>query len=96
MRGGESMTITDVKVKKVQASGRLRAIASITIDDMFAIHDMKVIAGDEGLFIAMPNRKTPSGEYRDIAHPINSQARHMLQTAILTAYDTTANESEGS
>ena len=90
------MTITDVKVKKVQASGRLRAIASITIDDMFAIHDMKVIAGDEGLFIAMPNRKTPSGEYRDIAHPINSQARHMLQTAILTAYDTTANESEGS
>ena len=90
------MTITDVKVKKVQASGRLRAIASITIDDMFAIHDMKVIVGDEGLFIAMPNRKTPSGEYRDIAHPINSQARHMLQTAILTAYDTTANESEGS
>ena len=67
------MNITDIRVKKISAPGKMRAIASITFDDMFVVHDIKVIEGQSGLFIAMPSKKTPSGEYKDVAHPINSR-----------------------
>lgn len=66
------MNITDVRVRKVSKEGKMKAIVSITIDEVFVVHDIKVIEGDKGLFIAMPSRKTAEGEYRDIAHPINS------------------------
>ncbi|MCR5419838.1 MAG: septation regulator SpoVG [Lachnospiraceae bacterium] len=82
------MEITDVRIRKIeQTEGKLRGIASITIDDAFVIHDIKVIQGDRGLFIAMPSRKTSEGDYRDIAHPITTQARDKVQTVILNAYE---------
>lgn len=81
------MNITDIRVKKISAPGKMRAIASITFDDMFVVHDIKVIEGQSGLFIAMPSKKTPSGEYKDVAHPINSQARQSIQMQILEAYE---------
>lgn len=81
------LNITDVKVRKIQTeNGKLKAIASITIDDCFAIHDIKVIAGDAGDFIAMPSRKTPDGEYKDIVHPINTETREFIKEKILSAY----------
>ncbi len=81
------LNITDIKVRKIQTeNGKLKAIASITIDDCFAIHDIKVIAGDSGDFIAMPSRKTPDGEYKDIVHPINTETREFIKEKILTAY----------
>lgn len=81
------LNITDVKVRKIQTeSGKLKAIASITIDDCFAIHDIKVIAGESGDFIAMPSRKTPDGEYKDIVHPINTETREFIKEKILSAY----------
>ena len=80
------MEITDVRVRRVNKEGKMRAIVSVTIDDEFAVHDIKVIEGDNGVFIAMPSRKTPNGEFRDIAHPINSAAREKLQSAILKSY----------
>ena len=81
------MDITDVRLKKVNTEGKMRAIASITIDDAFVVRDIRVIEGQNGLFIAMPSRRTPDGEFRDIAHPINSAARELMQTAILREYD---------
>ena len=81
------MQVTDVRVRKVTSQNRMKAIASITIDDVFVVHDIKVIDGEKGLFIAMPSKKTADGEYRDIAHPINSATREMLQTTILKAYE---------
>ena len=81
------MNITDIRVKKISETGKMRAIASITFDDMFVVHDIKVIEGQSGLFIAMPSKKTPSGEYKDVAHPINSQARQSIQMQILEAYE---------
>lgn len=81
------MTVTDVRVRKVTSEGKMRAVASITIDEEFVIHDIKIIEGDRGLFIAMPSKKTPDGEYRDIAHPINSDTRAKLQEIILEAYE---------
>ena len=81
------MQITDVRVRKVTKEGRLKAIVSITLDDAFVVHDIKVIEGEKGLFIAMPSKKTPDGEYRDVAHPINSQTRESLQNIILEKYD---------
>lgn len=81
------MNITDVRVRKVEAEGRMKAIVSITIDDEFVIHDIKVIENDTGLFIAMPSRKSADGQYRDIAHPINSNTRAELQKLILEKYD---------
>ena len=82
------MKITSVNVRKVQKEGsRMRGIASILIDDSFAVHDIRIIEGEKGLFIAMPSKKTPTGEYRDIAHPINPEVRSMFEDAILKAYE---------
>ena len=81
------MQITDVRVRKVSnEEGKLRAVASITIDDEFVVHDIKVIEGEKGLFIAMPSKKTVDGEYRDVAHPINSDTRSRIQTIVLEKY----------
>lgn len=76
------MNITDVRVRKVAKEGKMKAVVSITIDDEFVVHDIKVIEGEKGLFIAMPSRKATDGEYRDIAHPINSATRDRIQTII--------------
>ena len=81
------MQITDVRVRKITKEGKMRAIVSITIDDEFVIHDIKVIEGDKGLFIAMPSKKATDGEYRDIAHPINSSTRERIQKVILQGYE---------
>ena len=80
------MNITDVRVRKVAKEGKMKAVASITIDEEFVVHDIKVIEGEKGLFIAMPSRKATDGEYRDIAHPINSSTRDKIQTLILSKY----------
>ena len=80
------MQITDVKIRKLMSSGRLRAVVSITIDDMIAVHDIKVVQGDERLFVAMPSRKDESGIFRDIVHPINAEFRALLEKEILAAY----------
>ncbi len=80
------MQITDVRVRKVEKEGKMKAVVSITIDDEFVVHDIKVIDGEKGLFIAMPSRKASDGEYRDIAHPINSETRQKIQQMILDAY----------
>lgn len=81
------MTITDVRIRKIAAEGKMKAIVSVTFDNEFVVHDIKVIEGQNGLFIAMPSRKTPDGEFKDIAHPINTSARERVQTAILEAYE---------
>ena len=88
------MQITDVRVRKVARSGRMKAVVSITLDDEFVVHDIKVIEGDKGLFIAMPSKKTADGEYRDIAHPINSDTRERIQEMILEKYQETAGGEE--
>ena len=80
------MEITDVRLRKVDTEGRMRAIASITLNDQFVIHDIRVIEGNDGLFVAMPSKRTPDGEFRDVAHPINSDARTTVQESILAAY----------
>lgn len=80
------MQITDVRVRKIAKEGKMRAVVSITIDEEFVVHDIKVIEGDKGLFIAMPSKKATDGEYRDIAHPINSDTRDRIQTIILDSY----------
>lgn len=82
------MEVTDVRLRKVQTDGRMRAIASITLNDAFVVHDIRVIEGNAGLFVAMPSKRTPDGEFRDIAHPINSDMRTKIQEAILQAYAT--------
>lgn len=81
------MQITDVRVRKITKEGKMKAIVSITLDDEFVVHDIKVIEGEKGLFIAMPSKKASDGEYRDIAHPINSTAREMIQKTILESYE---------
>ena len=81
------MKITDVRIRLVEQESRVKAIASITIEDEFVVHDIKVIEGTNGLFIAMPSRKSQSGEFRDIAHPISTETRNKIQDAILEAYD---------
>jgi len=86
------MQITDVRVRRVAKEGKMRAVVSITIDNEFVIHDIKVIEGDKGLFIAMPSRKSSDGEYRDIAHPINSTTRETIQNLILEKYEQTSLE----
>ena len=80
------MQITDVRVRKVTKEGKMKAVVSITIDNEFVVHDIKVIDGEKGLFIAMPSRKAADGEYRDIAHPINTETRERLQRMILEKY----------
>ena len=81
------MQITDVRVRKITKEGKMKAIVSITLDDEFVVHDIKVIEGEKGLFIAMPSKKATDGEYRDIAHPINSSTRENLQRVILESYE---------
>ena len=81
------MRITDVRVRKMTQDSKMKAIVSITIDDEFVVHDIKVIEGEKGLFIAMPSKKANDGEYRDIAHPINSETRDRIQTIILESYE---------
>ncbi|MGI5997635.1 MAG: septation regulator SpoVG [Lutispora sp.] len=81
------MNITDVRIRKVNAEGKMKAVVSVTFDNEFVVHDIKVIEGQEGLFIAMPSRKTPDGEFKDIAHPINSATREKIQSAILEEYE---------
>ena len=85
--GDTGMTITDVRVRKIAKDGKMKAIVSVTFDNEFVVHDIKVIEGEKGLFIAMPSRKTADGEYRDIAHPINSDTRQQLQEMILNEYE---------
>ncbi len=86
------MEITDVRVRRVAKEGKMKAVVSITIDNEFVIHDIKVIEGEKGLFIAMPSRKSSDGEYRDIAHPINSDTRRKIQDLVLARYEETPEE----
>lgn len=88
------MQITDVRLRKVNSENRMKAVASVTFDNQFAVHDIKVIESQNGLFIAMPSRKTPNGEFKDIAHPINAETREMIQKAILEAYEAPEEEEE--
>lgn len=81
------MKITDVRVRKIAKEGKMKAIVSITLDEEFVVHDIKVIEGEKGLFIAMPSKKATDGEYRDIAHPINSDTREKIQATILDSYE---------
>lgn len=87
--GDRGMTITDVRVRKAVKDGKMKAVVSVTFDDVFVVHDIKVIEGEKGLFIAMPSRKSADGEYRDIAHPINSETRKLIQDRILWEYENT-------
>ena len=86
------MTITDVRIRKIAAEGKMKAIVSITFDNEFVVHDIKVIEGQNVLFIAMPSRKTPDGEFKDIAHPINTDTREKIQESILKAYEAAVEE----
>ena len=90
------MQITDVRVRKIAKDGKMKAVVSITIDSVFVIHDIKVIEGEKGLFIAMPSKKSADGEYRDIAHPINTETRSMLESIILDEYEKSALQEETS
>ncbi len=81
------MQITDVRLRRVTSEGRMKAIASITIDNEFVVHDIRVIEGNGGLFVAMPSKRTPDGEFRDIAHPISVATREKVQLAVLAAYE---------
>ena len=88
------MKITDVRIRKVAREGKMKAVVSITIDEEFVVHDIKEIEGEKGLFIAMPSRKASDGEYRDIAHPINSSTRDCIQSLILEKYQNTIEAAE--
>lgn len=89
------MQITDVRIRKVEKEGKMKAVVSITIDEEFVVHDIKIIEGEKGLFIAMPSRKAADGEYRDIAHPINSGTRDRIQRMILEKYRETLETEAG-
>ena len=86
------MEITDIRIKKVAGDSKMKAVASVTFDNAFAVHDVKVIEGPEKLFVAMPSRRTPDGEYRDIAHPINREMRNILESKVLSAYEAIEDE----
>src|SRR5699024_3839109 len=77
------MKVTDVRLRKIQTDGRMKALVSITLDESFVVHDLRVIEGNSGLFVAMPSKRTPDGEFRDIAHPINSEMRQEIQDAVM-------------
>ncbi len=94
MEGGEIMQITDVRIRKITSEGKMKAIVSVTLDNEFVVHDIKIIDGQNGLFIAMPSRKTPDGEFKDIAHPINTSTREKIQNAILSEYEKVISEEE--
>jgi stage V sporulation protein G len=81
------MDITDIRIRKVSADGKLKAYVTVTFDDSFVVHNVKIIEGENGVFIAMPSRKTKSGEYKDVAHPINTSFRTRLQDRILEEYE---------
>ena len=86
------MQITDVRIRKITTDGKMKAIVSVTFDNEFVVHDIKIIEGQNGLFIAMPSRKTPDGEFKDIEHPINTDTREKIQGSILDAYEKALNE----
>ena len=88
------MDITDIRIRKVAADGKLKAYVTVTFDDCFVVHNVKVIEGKNGAFIAMPSRKTKTGEYKDVAHPINSEFRGHLQTRILEEYEKVEDEAD--
>ena len=88
------MQITDFRIRKMDKEGKMKAVVSITIENEFVVHDIKIIEGEKGLFIAMPSRKAADGEYRDIAHPINSQTRENIQRLILEKYEEVLQETE--
>lgn len=88
------MQITDVRVRKLSKEGRMKAVVSITLDDQIAVHDIKVIEGESGLFLAMPSRQSGNGEYRDIVHPINAGTRQLLERTILKHYQEAAGGQE--
>ncbi len=88
------MQVTDVRVRKLTKEGKMRAVVSVTFDNEFVVHDIKIIEGEKGLFIAMPSKKSTDGEYRDIAHPINSETRDKLQQTILEKYEESLTEEE--
>lgn len=88
------MNITDIRIRKISAEGRMKAVVSVTFDEAFVVHDIKVVEGEKGLFVAMPSKRMPDGEYKDIAHPISSEVRAVLQTAVLEAYEKALQELE--
>jgi stage V sporulation protein G len=88
------MDITDIRIKKVSTGGKLKAYVTVTFDDCFVVHNLKIISGKAGTFIAMPSRKTKTGEYKDIAHPINSEFRHRIQSEIIDEYEKVRDEFE--
>lgn len=90
------MQVTDVRVRRIAKEGKMKAVVSITIDNVFVIHDIKVIEGEKGLFIAMPSKKSADGKYRDIAHPINSETRSELEKIVLDYYEQSALQEEDS
>lgn len=83
----KELEVTDVRLRRVSTEGKMRAIASITFDEEFVVHDVRVIDGNNGLFVAMPSKRTSDGEFRDIAHPINSKMREKIQVAVLKEYE---------
>lgn len=94
-KGGDTtVQITDVRLRRVNSEGRMKAIASITIDNEFVVHDIRVIDGNNGMFVAMPSKRTPDGEFRDIAHPISSTTREKIQAAVLAEYEKAAMDDE--
>ena len=92
VKGVIQMQITDIRIRSVEKEGKMKAVVSITIDDGFVVHDIKIIEGEKGMFIAMPSRKAADGEYRDIAHPINTATRERLQSMILSKYQESLEE----
>lgn len=92
--GKENMRVTDVRIRKITSEGKMKAVVSVTFDDQFVVHDIKIIEGQNGPFIAMPSRKMGEGDFRDIAHPINSDTRNMIQQAIFEKYDEMEEEIE--
>jgi stage V sporulation protein G len=100
LRAGErfriyTMEITDIRIKKVNTVGKLKAYVTVTFDDCFVVHNLKIIAGKAGTFIAMPSRRTKTGEYKDIAHPINTAFRQSIQTRIIEEYDRVKDQAAG-
>lgn len=86
------MEITDIRIRRMNSEGKMKAVVSVTFDDALVVHDIKVIEGQEKVFIAMPSRKTPDGDFKDIAHPINAAMREKLQSSIIAAYEASCEE----
>lgn len=89
------MNITEVRVRRINTDGKMKGVASITFDNAFVVRDIRIIEGQKGLFVAMPSRKTPDGSFRDVAHPISSEAREQIQSAILEQFEALKDEAEG-